>query len=107
MVTQDEINTKWSQINAARVVEQECGFDAFTCGQLAGAQQVLWWMYGCGMEPMRAILDDAQLEIIRGFCACGMGDGSLPELHDEYCPVHWAAADQKVKGGDVIFGEGA
>jgi hypothetical protein len=101
MKSQQEIEEKRLEIDALRRREYEVIPDnLFKRGQLAGAQQVLWWLLGLGMEPVQAILSDAEIaqmkeepilpivEIDLPPCDCGIGDGSIPELHADDCAIN-------------------
>lgn len=65
MINQAEIEAKRREVDTIRSVEKQLPADYFTRGQLAGAQQALYWVLEIGMEPVRAILDDVQLEKLR------------------------------------------
>lgn len=107
MKSQEEVEAKRLEIDALRRREHEIIPDnLFKRGELAGAQQVLWWLMGIGMEPIRAILSDMEIEQMREtptslglepvepiaddlpLCDCGMGDGSMPELHADDCAIN-------------------
>jgi len=110
MKSQKEIEKKCLEIDSIRRREALIISDPFKRGQLAGAQQVLWWILEKGMEPVRAILSDAEIWLLREdlalpglepvepivaaethdspLCDCGMGDGSMPELHADNCAVN-------------------
>jgi hypothetical protein len=66
MKTQQEIEKKRLEIDTLRRREFEIiPSNQFKRGQLAGAQQVLWWLVGLGMEPIRAILSDAEIALMK------------------------------------------
>ena len=64
MINHAEIEAKRREIDAIRSVEKNLPVEHFTRGQLAGAQQALYWVLDIGMEPVRAILSDAQLKTL-------------------------------------------
>ena len=53
---------KYDEITKLRTREDDLGLSVFQCGQLSGAQQALAWLGLDFMEPIRAILNDEQLE---------------------------------------------
>jgi len=61
---QEEIEEKRLQIDRIRRGELEILTDPFKRGQLAGAQQALWWILGIGMDPVKAILSDAEIALL-------------------------------------------
>jgi len=73
-VSQEAIHAKRKEIDAIRRAERGAGLDAFTRGQLAGAQQAFYWCEGEGMEPVRAILSDPEIERIE-LAGEGVADG--------------------------------
>lgn len=109
MKSQGEIEEKRLEIDSIRRREYEViPTNLFKRGQLAGAQQVLWWILEKGMEPVRAILSDTEIALMKEeptfpgleplvpiveaddlpLCDCGMGDASMPELHADDCAVN-------------------
>jgi hypothetical protein len=106
--SREEIEEKRLEIDTIRHREFEViPTDLFKRGQLAGAQQALWWVLGMGLEPVRAILSDAEILQMRRSpqfpglepveplveCDCGMGDASMPELHADDCAINVALLD--------------
>lgn len=120
--SQNEIEQKRLEIDAIRRREFEViPGDPFKRGQLAGAQQALWWILGLGMDPVRAILNDEEIVSLKQSpqfpgiepvgplvemeveeadlppCDCGMGDGSMPELHPDDCAISLALVDSQAE----------
>lgn len=71
MKSKDELQQKRAEIDAIRRVGHEAGLGEFTRGQLAGAQQALWWTLGLGLEPVRAILSDEEVAALKALCEAG------------------------------------
>ena len=80
MKDKDEITKKRLEIDAIRRVEKEADLDPFTRGQLAGAQQALYWMLEVGMDPIRAILSDSQMASIEAAEQDVAPDGAVGEV---------------------------
>ena len=65
MRSEKEVTEKLHQVNKIRhVVEKDVIHDLFRRGQLSGAQQALAWILEEGMEPVRAILIDEELDLL-------------------------------------------
>jgi len=64
--SQKEIEAKRLEIDNMRRREFEIIPDAlFKRGQLAGAQQALWWVLGLAADPVRAILNDTEIALLK------------------------------------------
>jgi hypothetical protein len=65
-----QIMNKRREIDDLRQIERDLALSSFQRGQLSGAQQVLWWLCGDGLEPIAAFLspqDEAQARQILGY----------------------------------------
>lgn len=63
--SEKELMVKRLEIDGIRRREFEVVLDNFRRGQLAGAQQALWWALGLGMDPVRVILNDAEIALLK------------------------------------------
>lgn len=73
-MTKKPITQKYVEVTKLRESEAVLGLSEFQRGQLAGAQQALAWIgMGC-LEPVRAILTDAQIK---------MSDENRREKHED------------------------
>jgi len=64
--SQKDIEEKRLEIDTIRRREFEViPGDPFKRGQLAGVQQALWWALGLGMDPVRAILNDEEIVLLK------------------------------------------
>ena len=63
MIDNVTVERKLAKVNAIRRLERDLpNISAFQRGQLSGTQQTLYWMCDNGLEPIRAILTDEQIE---------------------------------------------
>ena len=69
MATIQEARQKLHEVNLIRTAEHTLGLDEFQRGQLAGVQQALAWLANGMMEPVRAVLSDAQLDQVAALLA--------------------------------------
>jgi len=65
MRSEKEVEEMRLEIDRIRRREREVISDPFKRGQLSGAQQVLWWLVGGGLDPVRAFLSDEEIWLLR------------------------------------------